>query len=109
LITEKAALRLAGDIHKRDGYVKNIGVGKDAEAVDTQAFRASLLLEPTDYIKNVTIYDYFDSKNDGFSNIIGDVRPGFSLLTIYGVLASAQEEFAKQKARGPFVMDSSVE
>ena len=109
LITDKMALRLAGDIHKRDGYVKNIGVGKDAEAVDTQAFRASLLLEPTDTIKNVTTYDYFDSENDGFSNIIGDVRPGFSLLTLYGVLASAQDEFAKQEARGPFVMDSSID
>jgi iron complex outermembrane receptor protein len=109
LVADKVALRLAGDIHKRDGYVKNIGVGGDAEAVDTQALRVSLLLEPTAFIKNVTTYEHFDSENDGFSIILGDVRPGYSLLTIYGALASAQEEFARQKARGPFKMNSSID
>jgi len=109
LVADKVALRLAGDIHKRDGYVKNIGVGGDAEAVDTQALRVSLLLEPTAFIRNVTTYERFDSENDGFSIILGDVRPGYSLLTIYGALASAQEALSRQKAWGPFKMDSSVD
>lgn len=108
VIDNKAALRIAGDIHKRDGWAKNIGVGGDAEEVDTESFRASLLFEPTDTIKNITIYDYFTSDNDGFSNSIGHVAADFNLLTLLGIQDSALDQLARQQARDYYTIETSL-
>ncbi|MFA5495094.1 MAG: TonB-dependent receptor [Porticoccaceae bacterium] len=62
LVDGKAALRLATQIQRRDGYTKNVGVGADPDQLDSQSFRASLLLEPTENISNLTVLDYH--KND---------------------------------------------
>ncbi|GAA0312515.1 TonB-dependent receptor [Sphingomonas oligophenolica] len=48
-ITDTLAIRLAGRIKKRDGYVKNLlvaGSDQDFDSVDTQAGRASLRWQP---------------------------------------------------------------
>src|SRR5690606_17231867 len=58
LVDGKAALRLATQIQRRDGYTENVGPGNDQDQLDSQSFRASLLLEPTESLKNVTILDY---------------------------------------------------
>ena len=108
LVADKVALRVAGDLHRRDGWVKNIGVGGDAEAVDTDSFRVSLLVEPVDGFKNLTIYDHFTSDNDGFSNTIGYVSPGFNLLTLLGIQDSALARLAEQRGRDFHTIDTSL-
>jgi iron complex outermembrane receptor protein len=59
LIQDVAALRVAGDIQRRDGYTKNFGIGKDGDDIHSDAFRISLLFEPTSWLRNVTVYDDF--------------------------------------------------
>jgi iron complex outermembrane receptor protein len=108
LITDKAALRIAADVNRSDGWVKNLGVGGDLEMADTKSFRASLLLQPTDSIRNLTIVDYFDSENDGYSTLLGNVRPQFNLLDILGLRASVEQQLAQQQARSAYVEDTSV-
>lgn len=59
-ITEGVALRVAGNIERRDGFTENLGVGKDFDVLHNNAFRVSLRLAPTDFIENTFVYDYFN-------------------------------------------------
>ncbi|MCC6829324.1 MAG: TonB-dependent receptor [Novosphingobium sp.] len=64
LVADTIALRIAGDYHRRDGYVKNIYAGpedpgrRDLGAIDTQSIRASLLIRPAEGIENITVFQY---------------------------------------------------
>src|SRR5690606_9670603 len=61
LVDSKAALRVAGDIDRRDGFTDNIGGGSDIDNVENQSFRVSLLLEPSENLSNTTLFDYYKS------------------------------------------------
>lgn len=59
IVEDRIALRVAGQKRERDGYVKAGLPGEpDGASVDAENFRVSLLIEPTDFIKSVTVYDY---------------------------------------------------
>jgi len=59
IVDDRIALRVAGQIRKRDGYVKGgFSYLPDAQDVNYKNFRASLLVEPIDGVKSVTVYDY---------------------------------------------------
>src|SRR3546814_2976048 len=59
IVEDKVAVRVAGQIRRRDGYVKGGLPGlPDGQNINNDNFRVSLLLEPTENIKNVTVYDY---------------------------------------------------
>src|SRR3984885_5803906 len=101
-----AAVRLAGDLHQRDGYTQNIGVGGALDNVDSKAMRVSLLLDPTESLKNLTILDYYqnDYNGDGV-NLIG-VAPGDTLLAELGIQKAMQQQLALQQSRGPYVVNT---
>jgi iron complex outermembrane receptor protein len=107
LVKDVLALRIAGDIHRRDAYTTNIGVGRDPDNVNTEGFRASLLFQPTDYLKNISIYDYFHSSNDGFGSVLTHVIPGTTLMSELSLQGPGLQQLALQQARGPFVINSS--
>ncbi|TVV77095.1 TonB-dependent receptor [Sphingomonas solaris] len=109
IVDGKVALRIAGQLQKRDGYTKNIGVGGDADDLDSRAVRASLLLEPIDAIRNTTIVDFYRSSTVGGGSVLFKVVSGPSALTATGTLAAAQVQLALQRARGPRVINSDVD
>src|SRR3546814_18846061 len=93
----KVALRVAGRINRGDGQVKNLGSGRDFQNQHDNSFRASLLIEPTHWLKNLTIFDYFDlplSKNGGAAQVV--VATG---------IPAFQPFVAAQKALGPHRID----
>ena len=45
IVDQKVALRISGQYQKRDGWTKNIGVGKDADDLNSRAIRGTLLLD----------------------------------------------------------------
>ncbi|MFT4918736.1 MAG: iron complex outermembrane receptor protein [Zhongshania aliphaticivorans] len=105
LIEDKVAVRLAADLHRRDGYVKNIGEGGDLDAVDTRAFRLSLLAD-FNRLHNVFIYDEFSSDNDGFNiHPVTVYEP--SGLNQLGIADEVKADVARLKALGPRVNDSA--
>lgn len=59
-ITAGVALRVAGNVERRDGFTENLGVGQDFDTLHNNSFRVSLRLQPTDSIENIFVYDYFD-------------------------------------------------
>jgi iron complex outermembrane receptor protein len=115
LVADKVAVRVAGDYHQRDAYTKNIGVGGDPDNIDERAGRISLLLNPTEYLSNTTIFDYFKHRDDGFGSVLVDVNPPFSgpdgsptVPRLLGLYTAAAQQLALQRARGPFVVDNSL-
>jgi iron complex outermembrane receptor protein len=111
LIEDKVALRLAGDIDRRDPITKNIGSNdSDIDDIDSRSFRVSLLLEPIDNLSNTTIYDNYRSDSGGTAQIIADVsRDPTNLLAQLGLQASALEQLVRQKAWGPYKSNSVVD
>jgi len=70
-ITDAAALRLAGEIERRDGIFKNTYPGMD-DLGDrrNESFRASLLIDPSSKFENLLTVDYKHRKEIPFPAII---------------------------------------
>jgi iron complex outermembrane receptor protein len=105
LVQDKAALRIAGRYATRDGYVKNLGGDHDNVAdLGAKGVRASLLLDPTDWLKNTLIVDYDHDKTNGPGQILTGLNPSSPLFPVFGQFLTAQ--YAAQLARGPRVTDT---
>jgi iron complex outermembrane recepter protein len=102
-----AAVRLAGDLHQRDGYTQNLGVGGALDNVDSKAMRVSLLLDPMPGLKNLTILDYYQNDYNGDGVNLIAVAPGDTLLAELGIQKAMQQQLALQQARGPFVVNTN--
>ncbi|MDB6061583.1 MAG: hypothetical protein JWM78_1686 [Verrucomicrobiaceae bacterium] len=59
LVEDKAALRVAAQIRKRDGRTENLTPGApDLDSVDQKSYRVSLLLDPSENLTNRLVADY---------------------------------------------------
>lgn len=58
IVTDRVALRIAGDLARRDGFIRNLS-GRDALGNrHTDSVRGSLLIKPTDTFENLLVVDY---------------------------------------------------
>lgn len=64
---DTAALRLATRLKTRNGYVENLLGGRDYNSVETQAYRASFLYQPTDALRVDIIGNYQEDNPSGVS------------------------------------------
>jgi iron complex outermembrane receptor protein len=85
IVAEKVALRVAGQIRRQDGRIENLSGGPDFENIDQDSFRVSLLLEPTDWIKSTTIFDYFKADERAGGLYLYRQQPG-----VLGAIFSGQ-------------------
>lgn len=102
LVDDKVAVRFAGRITRRDGYTENVGTGGDLDDVHSNAYRLSLLLEPTERFKNTLIYDFHRTKEAGQAMVLEEVTPVAATL---GLDQLMNLRFAEQRARGPRKVD----
>lgn len=61
---EKVALRIAGALTKRDGYVTNTVTGNDIDGRDVKSIRATLGFEPTSNFRGWLSYDHFEEDDN---------------------------------------------
>ena len=108
IVADKVALRIAGQYQKHDGWTKNIGVGGNADDLNSRALRGTLLVEPVEGLKNVTIVDWYRDRSVGGASVLAAVYAGPNALTATGTLTAAQAQFALQQARGIRVINSDV-
>jgi iron complex outermembrane receptor protein len=108
LIPDIASVRVSGQYNQNDGYTKNTGVGGTLDNTDIKAFRASLLLDPTSWLKNVTTLDVYTNYYNGDAVQLLDLDPGFSLIDEFGVRDSLQQILNQEHQQGPFVTDSDT-
>jgi len=60
VIDDKLAVRLAGDVERRDGVFKNVNPnGQNMGNRHHESFRASFLAKPTSNLENLTVVDYY--------------------------------------------------
>jgi iron complex outermembrane receptor protein len=81
IIEDKAALRVAGQIRRRDPLIRSINGGDGFNDVHQDSFRVSLLLTPTDWLKSTTVYDYF--KADEAASGYYLLRQNFSFTDLF--------------------------
>ena len=76
VIDGKVALRVAGKLSRRDGYYKNLTSPKNrASDIHRDSIRASLLIEPTENLRNTTIVDKLDGDEVGEGSTLVAVFP----------------------------------
>lgn len=102
VIPDRLSLRFAGRIDRSDGTVRNLGVGGDLANQHDNNFRASILMKPTDWVTNTTIFDYAEqpaSQGKGAAQVI----------TSSGLpIPSLQAMIAQQNVRGGQVVDTGL-
>ena len=105
-VNDKIAVRLGGNVHKRDGYTRNLlQPDRALDNINDYTLRGSLLLEPFEGFSNRTIVDYTHSRTHGFGSVLVDVFPGSTLLSILGLQSGFLARLAQQQARGNYVID----
>jgi outer membrane receptor protein involved in Fe transport len=89
---DKAALRLAGSLLQRDGYVKNSVTGNDIDDRDLSSFRATFAVEPTDNLRGWVSYEHFEEDDSRLraGKQLCKKDPGFD--TFAGIPVSAIDQ-----------------
>jgi len=76
IIQDKVAVRLAGQMQRRDAYtivVNDPSHTSDSQKIDN--FRVSLLIEPTDKLRNLTVFDYSENYAPGAMGVFYSYNP----------------------------------
>lgn len=107
---DRGALRLAGEVVRRDGFVENLSGGRDLLDRHANSFRASLLLRPTDTLENLTTIDTLNTDEAGGIPILTGLFPGGTARSaannpfFFGGVPGRDLdiELARQRADGPW-------
>ena len=74
---DKVALRVSGQTANRDGYTKNMSFpGHDFDNLNRDSYRISLLLEPLDGFRNVTVFERNLNNEVGAGLVFYQYMPG---------------------------------
>jgi iron complex outermembrane receptor protein len=109
IIDQHVALRVSGQYEKRDGWTKNIGTGfSTLDDTNSRAFRIGLKIEPTDWLHNVTTYDYYRNYYNGDAFALIQVYDNPSLVDALGLRPALEAALAVQNKNGPRVVDDDM-
>jgi iron complex outermembrane receptor protein len=75
IVQDKVLFRLAGISQDRDGIQTNQYDGKPLGVLDRKGARATLLITPTDQLKNETVVDYLHSGGSPVSGVLYSLDP----------------------------------
>jgi iron complex outermembrane receptor protein len=75
LIADKLAIRIAGQLGRRDGYTKNLSTGPDLDDRHDQSIRISVLTEPTDNFRNIFVFDGYNGDENGTGTLLYALYP----------------------------------
>lgn len=95
---DKVAVRVAGRITRRDGFVENLFNGTRTDDERTDSYRASILFEPDDQFSSLFVFNYFRQDDAGSGFILGGLRPG----SPFGANPAVAQSFARQQTRANF-------
>jgi iron complex outermembrane receptor protein len=94
-LSEVFQLRFAGDLHRRLGYARNLGVGGPEADVNSGQGRVVAELKPLENLKNLTIVDYYHGHSNSDEAHLGLVAPGSTLLSLLGIQQAAFASLAE--------------
>ncbi|MDB6060889.1 MAG: hypothetical protein JWM78_992 [Verrucomicrobiaceae bacterium] len=102
IIDDKLAVRLAGDVHRRNGWAKDIGTDTDLEDINSKAFRLSVLFDPIEGVSNTLVLDYYKSRDNGFESLLSGVNPDAQLPSAFGLGPAFAQQYAEQQGRDEY-------
>jgi iron complex outermembrane recepter protein len=73
IVDDKLAVRVVGFHRQQNGFVKDLGPGRDLGSEDSYGVRGKLLFQPTDTIRNILTVEYGTADNTPFGE---DVNGG---------------------------------
>jgi len=97
-LNDAVALRVAGRVTRRDGYVKNLINGSQTDDERTESVRGSLLIKPNSDFSSIFVINYFHENDAGSGFVTAGLRPGSSFAANANFAAS----FARQQSRSDF-------
>lgn len=110
IVEDRLALRVAGQIRRRDGSINNLSGGKDFNNIRQESVRGSLLFEPTYGISNTTIVDYFHADEiPSHAIAFRDQSAQFLPLLGPGYVNAISDAVARQNAIGPFATFQAID
>ena len=109
VIDQHLAVRIAGTVNRRDGYQKNLSFpDADMANINNDGYRISVLAEPFDGLKNVLVYEYYNSSTNGVSASLLSYDPtsrglpnNFAGTPNAFIIPLTAQAFADQQANGP--------
>lgn len=75
IIDDRLAIRLAGNIARRDGYTQSVRTGQKLDGRHYEAWRVSILARPFDGFENLLILDGREKDQSGTSSVLRQVNP----------------------------------
>ena len=75
IIDDRLAIRLAGNIARRDGYTQSVRTGQKLDGRHYEAWRVSVLARPFDGLENLLILDGRRKDQSGTSAVLRQVNP----------------------------------
>lgn len=82
IVADRVALRVAGQIRRQDPRIKSLDTGPGFDDIHQNNFRASLLIEPIDAIRSLTIAEY--SEADELAGGLNLIRQNFPFGVFFG-------------------------
>lgn len=103
VIEDKLLVRVAAQSWYRDGYIFDPVSGTKFADRDYRIIRPSVIFRPTENIENYTMFQYYESRDNGFGpNEIIDYVPGGLFATVNGA-ATADRLLAQSKANPYYI------
>jgi iron complex outermembrane recepter protein len=65
VVPDKLAIRIAADIERQQGFTKNLTTGHNQDDTHTNGVRVSILAQPVESVRNLTILDYTQFDTNG--------------------------------------------
>ena len=104
VIEDFLAVRLAANIAKRDGFTKNVITGQDMDNRDYKAYRASVLLTPTDGFESLTIIDGLHKDQNGTSAILRQINSNMPIAAALAPYLARQKELGVRRTMIPTLL-----
>lgn len=95
VVEDVLAIRVAGQLDKRNGYVRDAVTGVDYLNRNNFSLRLGIQFNPSDSISSYTAVNYIDVEEHGGGSILLAVRPGSSYAALL------QPYLTQQQAWGP--------
>ena len=97
IIDDRLAIRLAGNIARRDGYTQSVRTGQKLDGRHYDAWRVSVLARPFDGLENLLILDGRQKDQSGTSAVLRQVNPALPVGQALTALLAEQVAIGPRK------------
>ncbi|MCA0357439.1 MAG: TonB-dependent receptor [Proteobacteria bacterium] len=91
LVEDVLSVRIAGQMDKRDGYVRDVNTGRDYLNRNNYSLRVGVLFNPSERLSNYTAISYLNVDENGGGSILLAVNPARTYAALLQPYLTAQQ------------------